>query len=71
MRAFVCDYDHNAPDVGYLEATHESLFQTVREKQPELPILFLSKPDFSNGDEKENDARRSVIKKTCVNARCV
>ena len=68
MRAFVCDYDHNAPDGGYLEATHESLFQTVREKQPELPILFLSKPDFSNGDEKENDARRSVIKKTCVNA---
>lgn len=27
---FVCDYDHNAPNIEYLNATHEKLYKTMR-----------------------------------------
>lgn len=61
LRAFVYDYDHNAPDVDFLQATHELFFNTVRKAQPNLPILLLSKPDFQKG---EDEARREVIRAT-------
>ena len=60
MSVFVCDYDHNAPDAEYLERALVRLYDTLREKQPELPIVFLSRPDF----ERElalNIPRRHVI----------
>ena len=44
MSAFVLDYDHNAYDPDYLLATHAPFFRTVREKNPDLPILMLSAP---------------------------
>lgn len=46
--AFVCDYDHNAPNAEYLEKTHYSLYKAFREKQPETPIIFVSRPDFEH-----------------------
>ncbi len=46
MSVFVCDYDHNAPDQHHLEKTHERLYRTVRDKHPNLPILFISKADY-------------------------
>ena len=45
MSVFVCDYDHNAPTPEHLEATHEKLYRTVRAAHPDLPILFVTKPD--------------------------
>ena len=45
MALFVCDYDHNAPNPEHLEATHYKLYKTVREANPDLPIIMLSKPD--------------------------
>ena len=45
MSVFVYDYDHNAPNADYLRQTHEKLYRIVREKQPTLPIIFVSRPD--------------------------
>lgn len=42
---FVLDYDHNAPDATYLKETHYPLFQRIREKHPNTPVLFMTKPD--------------------------
>ncbi len=68
MSVFVYDYDHNAPDPEHLEKTHEPFFRTIRQAQPELPVLFLTKPDFDL-DPAAAMLRRSIILRTCENAR--
>lgn len=65
MSAFVCDYDHNAPDAEYLRQTHERVYRTVREMQPELPILLVSKPDYCPSSSTDQ-ARRAEIIRTYV-----
>ncbi|MBO5374855.1 MAG: hypothetical protein J6A54_05365 [Clostridia bacterium] len=67
MSIFVMDYDHNAPTPEHLEKTHEPFFKTIREANPTLPVVMMSKPDFDNGKE-ENIRRREIIKKTYKNA---
>jgi hypothetical protein len=67
MSIFVMDYDHNAPSVEHLRATHEPFFKIIREKNPNLPILMMSKPDFDS-DVEENSARLEIIKQTYENA---
>ena len=47
MSVFVYDYDHNAPSVEYLEQTHERMFLQIREKQPDLPIILMSRPEYN------------------------
>ena len=44
MSVFVYDYDYNAPDEEHLRNTHEQFFKIIREKQPELPVIMVSKP---------------------------
>ena len=63
LAAFVMDYDHNAPSIEHLENTHKRFFEIIREAQPELPIIFVSKPDF-DPSPKVNADRRAVIYKT-------
>lgn len=46
MSVFVSDYDHNAPNVEYLRATHCKMYQRIREKNPDLPYVMISRPDF-------------------------
>lgn len=46
LSAFVFDYDHNAPTVEHLAATHEPFFRIVRKARPDLPVIFVSRPDF-------------------------
>lgn len=65
MSLFVLDYDHNAPNAGHLEKTHEKMFLTVREKHPDIPIIILTRPNYKIPD---GDARSAVIKKTYENA---
>lgn len=60
MLAFVSDYDHNAPDAEYLSATHCRMYKMIREKQPDLPYIMLSRPDFQH-DRAQSIARRNVI----------
>ena len=59
---FVYDYDHNAPTPEHLAATHEKMFLAIREKHPELPVIFMSRP--SAIDRK----RREIIETTYNNA---
>lgn len=65
---FVYDYDHNAPNVEHLAATHEPFFRRVREAHPTMPIVMMSKPDFDS-DPIGNAKRRDVIYRTYQNAR--
>ncbi len=44
--AYVIDYDHNAPNVEYLSATHEPFVRRIREQNPETPILVISRPNL-------------------------
>jgi len=60
MIAFVCDYDHNAPNVEYLKNTHLNFYQTFRAKQPDTPYIMMSRPDYDH-DFKASIARRDVI----------
>ena len=66
MSIFVYDYDHNAPDVEHLEKTHEPFFKRIREKNPDLPVVIMTKPDFDY--DPEEPERRKVIYKTYENA---
>ena len=47
MSLFVYDYDHNAPSPEHLEATHERMFLRIREANPTLPIIILSRPKYT------------------------
>lgn len=68
MSAFVLDYDHNAPNPEHLAATHENFFKTVREKNPTLPIVMVSRPNtlYNTLDDAK---RRQIIFKTYLNAK--
>ena len=67
MCCFVQDYDHNAPDVQHLRATHYKLYKRMRETHPDIPILLLSRPGFNTFSKKGNSrsddsiARRDVV----------
>lgn len=66
LSAFVMDYDHNAPSVKHLEETHEQFFKIIRQQQPELPIIIMTKCD--NWGSAADAQRRDVIRKTYENA---
>ncbi len=67
MSVFVYDYDHNAPTVEHLSATHERMFKIIREKNPDLPILIMSRPRYV-WDEAITQ-RYEVVKNTFENAK--
>lgn len=62
VKAFIMDYDHNAPSAQHLWNTHEAFFRRIREKQPTLPVLFLTMPaaEYSEGKK----ARRAAVRAT-------
>ncbi len=64
--AYVVDYDHNAPDVEHLAATHEPFVRILREKHPDTPILLMSKTDIPRTPRAEEitQLRREVIRST-------
>ncbi len=65
MSAFVCDYDHNAPDPAHLLATHRKMYDAIRAAQPKLPYIMLSRPDFYKSDGmKSSVERRNIIADT-------
>ena len=67
MSIFVMDYDYNAPDAEYLAQTHEPFFKIIREKNPDLPIIMLSNPNYRIKKE-DSEKRLAVIRKTYENA---
>ena len=64
---FVCDYDHNAPSVEHLQNTHYAFYERYRKQRPNVPILFLTKPDF-NGSA-DHIAREKISRATYRKAR--
>mgnify|MGYP003301080179 CR=1 FL=1 len=62
MSAFVYDYDYNAPSVAHLKNTHGKMFSAIRKKNPDLPILILSRPKHRLTDEEKQ--RLEIIRKT-------
>ncbi len=69
MSVFVYDYDHNAPDAAYLEATHERGYRQFREQQPTTPIIFASRPDYEWGDVANNEKCRRIVRATYEKAK--
>ncbi len=64
---FVSDYDHNAPSPEYLAETHEKLYKTIRAAHPDVPVVFVGKPDFWL-TAKDAVKRRDVIYTTYKHA---
>jgi hypothetical protein len=62
MSVFVYDYDHNAPTDEHYAQTHEKMFLAIREKHPELPIIFMSRPSSNV------KARIEILMRTYNNA---
>ena len=62
MLAFVYDYDYNARNADFLMETHARMFNIVRAKNPEIPIIIVTRPDVI--PSKERDERLEAIKKT-------
>ena len=71
MSVFVCDYDHNAPTVEHLEATHYALYETIRKKNPDVPYIMVTRPDYwTLPTEQEHILkRRDVIMTSYLKAR--
>ena len=67
MSAFVYDYDHNAPSPEFLRETHEKFFKLLRAAHPELPVIFVSKPD-TDSNITVSAERRDIVKATFENA---
>ena len=65
---FVYDYDHNAPNVDHLAATHAPFFATLRAAQPQLPVVMVSRPDF-DGNLADSRARRDIVRLTYEQAK--
>ena len=57
MGAFVYDYEYNALTFEEYKSTHERMFKIIREKNPDLPIIMVSRPKYYLSDE----ARRWFI----------
>ena len=67
MSIFVMDYDHNAVSAQILRDTHKPFFERIREKNPTLPIVIMSRPDFDY--DIDSGERREVIKETYLAAK--
>ncbi len=66
MSIFVYDYDHNAPTVEHLSATHKPFFKRIREKNPDLPIIMMTRPAIKYGEDEKK--RREVVLSTYQSA---
>lgn len=66
MSIFVYDYDHNAPTVEHLQKTHEPFFKRIREKNPNLPVVMMTRPAIAYGEDEKK--RREVVLATYQNA---
>ena len=66
MSLFVLDYDHNAPTVDHLQATHEHVYRCIRKAYPALPIIMMSRPKVHLNAEEIK--RLEIVTQTYRNA---
>ncbi len=67
LACFVMDYDYNSPNCEHLESTHEPFFKLIRQKNPKLPVVFVTHPFYSAKSEGDQQ-RIDIVKKTYENA---
>ncbi len=46
MSAFVYDYEYNAGTFEHYKKTHERMFKIIRAKNPDVPIVMVSRPKY-------------------------
>ncbi len=63
------DYDDNAPCPAFLARTHQPFFQAVRQVQPDLPVLLLSRVAGNPGFAEDTRQRREIIQQTDAQAK--
>lgn len=68
MIVFVYDYDHNARTLEQLQSTHAPMYEMIRKKHPDIPVIILSAPDFQYSAE-EYAKRREIIYNTYKQAK--
>lgn len=68
FRIIIMDYDFNAPNPEFLRETHEPFFLRLREKNPNTPIVLMSRPCYDSNIP-DSIARREVVRETFVRAR--
>jgi hypothetical protein len=68
MSVFVMDYDHNANNNEHYEETHELFFKTIRAKNPELPIIIMTRPKYKEKLAEFEYGRLATAEKTYKNA---
>ena len=67
MSVFVSDYDYNAPNPEYLRGTHYKMYRAIRDNNPNLPYVMISKPNhYGSPSDYE---RREVIMESYLRAR--
>ena len=73
MSVFVCDYDHNTPTNEHLQNTHYRFYEIIREKNPDVPYIMVSRPDFWTmpRDQKNILIRRDIIMSSYLKARAL
>ncbi len=71
MSVFVCDYDHNTPTTEHLINTHYALYKTIRAKNPTVPYIMITRPDFWTKIREQETIlqRRDVILESYLKAR--
>ncbi len=65
---FVMEYGYNAETVEYFESTHEPFFKIMREHHPDVPVIFITRPEFNHITTPIQAGIKAVIKNTYENA---
>ena len=68
MSMFIYDYDHNAPNAEHLENTHYKMYKTIRNSNPDIPIIMASRPSLC-GSKKDVEERIRIIEDTVKKAK--
>ena len=61
MCIFVCDYDHNAPNVEFLRDTHQRVYDVFRAKRPDTPYIMISRPNVATNPGSFAERRDVII----------
>ena len=67
MEVFVYAYDQNAPNMEYLQKTHEPMFKIIREANPDLPVIMVTTTGLPRYQDDHN-GRKKIIYNTYMNA---
>lgn len=68
FNAFVMEYDHNEAKAFELNKKHERFFKIIRSSHKDIPIILMSRPDFSHSVNQKTEEFKKVVFNTYSNA---